>query len=230
MKPRLQVFCILISTLFCSCDIGFPTDWEFTFYNQPIEGSDLKIISYSAWGGLDTYISGKKIMLLSEKFNQSHVGTGDNFDLLDGIPNKDTIKIIDFDKSRENEDSNVPQVQFSEARGVTVKRSTYSYGGAVIGPCTYKKVTFDNLTESRDSIFFENCVSTFDGKKEFGDWRFPKGNVYLIYKPDSNIIDEIIIELLLLREKYPLICRQSISLKPTYPLKLDRISERGIFR
>lgn len=211
-----------------SCIPDFTTDWTISTYEQDILDSKLKIVEYDAWGGLDSHQSGKKIMLRNDTFGQEDVLKSDRFAMLEQIPDKDTIKIIEFDRSRVNEDSYLPvSMTFTKMLRATVKRTVYSYTGAVLGPCTYKRVKFDTIVETIDSIYFTNCVSAFVNKTEYGDRLFAKGNVYANLSSDT--VTDISIKVLLLNEVEPKICVQTWSLMPSKTIHKDQLSRRGIY-
>ena len=226
MKMISLLFLVIV---FVNCSDSESDKWEYTIYEQNIEGSNVKIVRYSAWGGRDTHISDGKLLLKSDQFDERYIREGDSFYMLGGIPSNDTIKLIDFDWSRTNPNSRLPAETINYKFGsLNVKKYVYSYDNSVIGPCVYRKIKFEKVTETKDSIKFTNCISSFKDHRYYGDLSFEKGNVYLSKNGDT--IRSINVESLILSDTLPEICKRTILLEPNDFILLDSFSSRGIYR
>ena len=70
------------------------TEWDVAQKRQKIEGSNLSLYAFDAWGGRDTHVPGIIILDSLVGFNQDNVMEGNEITFLKSIPNKDSINVI----------------------------------------------------------------------------------------------------------------------------------------
>ena len=229
-RSKINTYILLsLVVVFVKCSESESSRWDYTIYQQNIEDSNVRVVRFSAWGGYDTHISDGKLLLKSDRFDEEDVVEGDNFYMLGGIPSNDTITLIDFDWSRKTANSKFPVDSIGyKLGGLNVKKYIYSYDNSVTGHCTYRKIKFDKVTETKDSITFSNCYSSFKHGHYYGNLSFEKGNVFFSKKGDT--IRSIAIESLLLSDTVPVICKRTTQLEPNDFILIDSFSSRGIYR
>jgi len=216
---------------------GFPTKWSIELWEQKIEGSNLSIYKFDAWGGRDTHVAGLKIKESSKGFTQKDVLKGDEFSSLRAIPSKDTIKAINTIRPQNGEsNSNLPisNIRY-EIECVTIDQETYRYDGTVSGNCTLKSYHFKAFEEKRDSLVFYDNDSQFVNGKDFKRISVPKGNVYLMTSKDNKYVARVVYEELLIFEdliksKGIKICRHTKYFDPTDSTKVSDFSDYGIYK
>ncbi|MEM8897783.1 MAG: hypothetical protein AAGC85_06745, partial [Bacteroidota bacterium] len=171
---------------------GLSSEWDIELWEQKIEGSELSIYQFDAWGGRDSNISGLKIGESERGFTQSDVYVKEDFSYLKSIPNKDTLEVFKIVKPK-TKNSNKPTSQKTyQKKGLTIRQESYEYDRSVTGICTLKAYDFQSFEETRDSLIFYKNDSQFVEGKGFDRIAIPKGNVYLMTTRDNKFVARVV--------------------------------------
>ena len=231
-----NIFLFSVALLLTGC-FGFPTDWDVELWEQKIEGSNMSIYKFDAWGGRDSHVAGYKIKDSSKGFTQEDVLKSDGFSTLRGIPSNDLIMVINTIRPENEEpNSNVP-VSNSQTKieGISIDLETYRYNGTVSGNCTLKSYKFKTFEETRDSLIFYDNDSQFVNGKNYKRISVPKGNVYLMTTKDNKYVVRIVYSDLLVFDDLTLskgikICRHTKYFDTVDSVKVSDFTDYGIYK
>ena len=233
----IKSFYLLSVALILSGCFGFPTKWDTELWEQKIEGSNLSIYKFDAWGGRDSHVAGLKIKDSSKGFTQNDVLKGDGFSTFKTIPSKELIEVIKTVRPENGEDnSNIPVSKESFViEGINLNQETYVYNGTVTGNCILQAFDFQTFEETRDSLIF------YDNESQFVNWpgykriSIPKGNVYLMTSKDNKYVSRVVYEDLLIfddltKSKGIQICRHTKYFDPIDSIQISDFSDYGIYK
>lgn len=231
MKKSIYLLSVALILLGCS------TEWNMELWEQKIEGSNLSVYKFYAWGGFDTTVSGLKIKDSSIGFTQEDVLKGDGFSAFKTIPNKDLIKVIKTVRPPKGvPNSNVPiSTENFVIEGININQKSYLYDGSVKEKCTLQAYNFHRFEETRDSLIFFDNESQFVGWKGKDRISIPKGNVYLMTSIDNEYVIRIVYEDILIFEDLTIsggieICRRTNFFNPIDSIRVSEFSDYGIYK
>ncbi len=233
----LKTLYVLTVTVILSGCFGYPTKWDIELWEQKIEGTNLSIYKFDAWGGRDSHVAGLKIKDSSKGFTQNDVLKGNGFSIFNTIPSKDSLyvlKTVRPDNGETNLNKPVSKDRFV-IEGINIYQDTYTYNGAVTGNCILKAFDFKTFEETRDSLIF------YDNESQFVNWpgyeriSIPKGNVYLMTTKDNKYVARVVYEDLLTFEdltksKGIQICRHTKYFDPIDSIHISEFSDYGIYK
>jgi len=224
-KKRMRHRIILIlMILFClSCQ----TKWDVELWRQKIEGSDLSLYKFDAWGGRDTHVPGIIILDSLVGFKQDNVLEGNKITFLKSIPNKDSIKVIYA--VRDNE---VPTIGPYKIKDLAVKTTLCDFSDGTPTGCLLKCFDFKSFQETRDSLIFFSNTSRFVNEQDFDRISVPKGNLFLMTSNDNKKVAKVTSEkvIMLDNNKIPKICIARIEFYPIRDIKVTEFSDYGIYK
>lgn len=224
---------------FSSCLSGFG-EWNVTLYEQKIKGTSKAIYEYDAWGGRDSHIAGYAILDTTEAFTVAGVHKL-SFRFLNGVPSKDTIKVIGTDRTIKD-NRFIPVMVFNmKSEGIELEVKTYQAKSFNERREIQPDYKFLKFKESKDSIcfydltntsYFHDSIGKVKSRKFHKDSiKIKKGNVKISQNQDGYITDIIINDILLSNNgKDSLMSNRYYSLKPKKQIKLNEFSDYGIFK
>jgi len=237
IRRLVRKYCLAYVVLILSGCFGIPTEWDIEIWEQKIEGSNLSIYKFDAWGGRDTHVAGFKLKDSSKGFTQNDVLNGDGFSALKRIPNKQIVEVIKTIRPEKQQAiSNTPVAKESFSKeGVIISQETYLYGGAVIGICVLQSYKFKNFDETRDSLIFYGNESQFVDGPEHKRISIPKGNIYLMTSKDNKYVSRVVYDDILIFEDLTKshniqICRHTKFFDPIDTIKISQFSDYGIYK
>lgn len=209
--------------LFClSCQ----TKWDVELWRQKIEGSDLSLYKFDAWGGRDTHVPGIIILDSLVGFKQDNVLEGNKITFLKSIPNKDSINVIYVVR-----DNKILTIDPYKIKDLAVKTTLCDFSDGTPTGCLLKYFDFKSFQESRDSLIFFSNTSRFIDGQDFDRISVPKGNLYLMTSKDNKKIEKVTSEkvIVLDNKTIPTICIARIEFYPIVDIKVIEFSDYGIY-
>ena len=206
-------------------------EWDITLYEQKIEGTSKAIYKYDAWGGRDSNVNGYAILDTSETFTIQRISKLP-ITQLNGIPNKNFINAIGTENSKETSDFFPIETEKIKSEGINIEIKNYKSNSLRKKSQGLWRYNFARFKETRDSLFFYDLdYNTSKNEYHLDSLRIRKGNIIIRQKEDKEVIELVIQDLILSKErKDSIVSNKPYFLKPKIQIKSDQFSDYGIFK